>query len=628
VVITDHHDLPPSLPAAKAVVNPKRLPAGHPLATLPGVGVAYKLVEELYRRGGRSAETDLYLDLVALGIVADIALLWGDARYLLQQGLHALRETRRPGLRAIFELAGLEPQGLTEEHIGFVVAPRLNALGRLGDANPAVSFLNTQDQVEARVVATRLEGLNAERKLLTDQVFRSALAQLERDPTLLETPVLVLSHPAWNAGVIGIVASRLVDQFQRPAVLLAAPPGGLARGSARSVAGIDISAAIADQGELLESHGGHPMAAGLSLYPERIPELRRGLARAVMAMLDSQPLVRSLAIDAYLPLGELSLEVAGELERLGPFGAGNPAPVLVAPQLVLSKAATIGKSEEHLKLDITDEDGETYEAIWWGGAGWPLPQGAFDLAYLARTRSFRGERRLQIEWLAWRPAEGASVVTSVPVHHIAIHDHRATARPLETLERLLAQALEPGEVQVWAEGAEEGVPGAVNRTRLERAPTLVIWTSPPGPRELADAIKAVQPAEVHLIGVDAHTGSLQAFLGRLAGLLKYTLHKREGRASVRALAGATGQREETVRLGTAWLEARGQFVLLPAARGEIQVAAGDGKAASGLAQVATDLEALLKETEAYRAHFLRAPKDALIPPLNGLDEGRATQAAT
>ncbi|MGW8251876.1 MAG: single-stranded-DNA-specific exonuclease RecJ, partial [Anaerolineales bacterium] len=175
VLITDHHDLPDHLPQAEAIANPKLLPAGHPLVTLPGVGVSYKLMESLYRNAGRSSDIESYLDLVALGIVADLAILQGDTRYLLQRGLESLRIPHRLGLRALMELIELEPKRLTEEHIAFVLAPRLNALGRLADANPAVEYLTTQDPGHARLFSLELEGLNARRKLLT------YLWQAERD---------------------------------------------------------------------------------------------------------------------------------------------------------------------------------------------------------------------------------------------------------------------------------------------------------------------------------------------------------------------------------------------------------------------------------------------------------------
>ncbi len=218
-VITDHHALPAILPAAVAVVNPRRLPAAHPLIELPGVGIAYKLIEALYQ----GEDSDFLLDLVALGIVADVMVQIDDTRYLLQRGLEELRQNRRLGLRALLERAEIQPADLNEGHIGFALAPRLNALGRLDDANPAVELLTTTDWQLARVLANALEGFNARRKFLSEQVYRAALAQIENDPSLLEYAALVLDHSDWPSGVIGIVASRLAEEYHRPAVLIATP---------------------------------------------------------------------------------------------------------------------------------------------------------------------------------------------------------------------------------------------------------------------------------------------------------------------------------------------------------------------------------------------------------------------
>ncbi len=199
VLLTDHHDLPISLPEAKAIVNPKMLPQDHPLSALPGVGVAYKLVELLFHLNGEADKSHQYLDLVALGMVADIALLINDNRYLLQRGLEVLRSTKRLGLLSIMEFAELNPSNITEEHIGFILAPRMNALGRLDDANQMVELLTTRDVGRARLLALSLEGMNAQRKLLSDQVYQAAEALITNDPKLLDDAVLVLSHPNWPA---------------------------------------------------------------------------------------------------------------------------------------------------------------------------------------------------------------------------------------------------------------------------------------------------------------------------------------------------------------------------------------------------------------------------------------------
>ena len=334
VVITDHHDLGETLPNAKAIINPKLLPQEHPLKHLAGVGVAYKLSEALLRSNDFSryrpttevvtTSGDL-LDLVALGLIADVALLKGETRTLAQKGIRQLRKTNRIGLKVMAELSNTNLESLTEETIGFTFAPRLNALGRLSDANPAVELLTTNNPARARVLAAQIEGLNAQRRLLTSQVTEAAEAQLREHPELLNEPAIVLSHPNWPGGVVGIVANRLVDRYHKPALLLTESDDGILRGSARSIEGLHITEAISSQKESLLNFGGHPMAAGLSLQKENLPSFRRGLGRAIEKQLGE--IIReepTLQIDAWLGLDEINLELANAIEMLAPFGAGNP----------------------------------------------------------------------------------------------------------------------------------------------------------------------------------------------------------------------------------------------------------------------------------------------------------------
>ena len=608
VVVTDHHDLPPTLPQACAVVNPKMLPAGHPLRELPGVGCAYKLAEALYDRAGRPQDIAQHLDLVALGIVADVAVQTGDTRYLLQRGLKALRHTERLGLQVMMETAALNPDWLTEEHIGFVLGPRLNALGRLADANVAVELLTTDDLGRARILATELEGLNAQRKLLCDQVFQAAQAQIERDPSLLERAALVLSHPTWPAGVIGIVAGRLAERHHRPTILIATPPGELGRGSARSVKGCNISAAIAGLKEMLESFGGHPMAAGLSIDPERIPEFRRALSRTVLEMCGEATERPALQIDGYLPLSDLSVDLVEEIERLSPFGPGNPPLTLASLGLSLTSHSTIGRSGEHLQLIVKDEAGTRQKVVWWRGVGEPLPQGRFDLAYVVRASDYRGQRDVQVEWVDARPIEKPAAVLRPVVSAIEVVDYRREPRPRRTVKKLLAQE----DIQVWGEAETRAEVAGQNRYELGPSKILAIWATPPGPAELQAVLEKVSPETVYLFGMDPGLDRPEEFLKRLAGLTKHALNSNQGRANVSTLAAATAQREATVRAGLAWLGARGHLVVLGEEGDEIHLAAGSQTASDDLPQIAARLKALLEETAAYRAHFARAEKETLV----------------
>ena len=373
VIITDHHDLGETLPNAKVIINPKTLPKDHPLANLAGVGVAYKLAEALLNSEFRIQNSEL-LDLVALGLIADVALLKGETRSLAQKGIEALRKTNRLGLKVIAELSGTNLETLTEETIGFTFAPRLNALGRLGDANPAVELLITNDPARARVLATQIEGLNAQRRLLTSQVYEAAEAQLRANPDLLAEPAIVLSNRSWPGGVVGIVANKLVDRYHKPAILLNESEDGIMRGSARSVEGLHITEAIATQKEILHGFGGHPMAAGMSLDADKLNEFRRGLGKAIEKQLGE--VVReepTLQIDAWLELNEIDLELATSLELLAPFGAGNPSLTLASRGVTMKSVSKIGKTKEHLRLNIEDESGNTQSILWWGGAGGELP---------------------------------------------------------------------------------------------------------------------------------------------------------------------------------------------------------------------------------------------------------------
>ncbi|UCC65398.1 MAG: single-stranded-DNA-specific exonuclease RecJ [Anaerolineae bacterium] len=611
VIVTDHHYLPPTLPPACAVVNPRRLPSGHPLAELPGVGVAYKLAEALLVRAGRMNQaretTQELLDLVALGIVGDVAAQVADVRYLLQRGLKVLRCTERLGLQELMRVAGILPTDVTEEQIGFVLAPRLNALGRLADANLAVELFTTADLVRARTLAHELEGLNAKRRFLTQQVQQGALTRIESDPSLLKEPVLVLSHPNWPASVVGIVAGRLAERYQRPAILISTSPGQRARGSARSVPGVDISAAIAAHGEMLHRFGGHPMAAGLSLDPEQIPAFRRALSCTVARMAAETAEAAAITADAYLPLVELSLDLVAELERLAPFGNGNPPLTLAARNLRLAGDAKIGRHEEHRRITVRDEAGQTYEAFWWHSTDWPLPQGSFDLAYTVRASDYLGQRGVQIEWVAARECEPERVaVAARPARQV--QDYRRISNPREVLAGLAGRK----EVQVWAEGEAAIVVGARGRHQLTPGPALAIWTGPPGPVELQAVLERVAPQTVYLFGQPPHSDDLKGFLTRLAGLVKHVLNEQGGQTHLAALAAATAQREITVRAGLEWLVARGQICLVKATGDALTLSPGDGQRRDEARQVQSRIKALLEETAAYRSFFLRADLDRLM----------------
>lgn len=611
VLVTDHHELGETLPKVSAVVNPRRLAAGHSLGALPGVGVAWQLVAHLAERTGHTGLAEHMLDLTALGIVADLATLTGDTRYLLQRGLVALRSTERVGLRALYAAAELSDlNSLTEETIGFQLAPRLNAIGRLGDANPMVELLTTADDLRAADLAGQLEALNLRRKLYTDQVYRAALAQLEANPNLADLPTIVLLGEGWPGGVLGLAASRLVGHYQRPVVLLAVGKDGVARGSARSVEGVHITAAIRTQAALLAGFGGHPMAAGLAVPVAQFDAFRKGLNAAVLAQLESAArTVSVLAVDADLPLSEATLATAEALNVLAPFGPGNPAPVLVARDVAIHSTDTLGRTGEHLRVTVVDGAGVTYPVLFWQGAGTPLPKTRFDLAYALRATTFKGERQAQITWLDVAATAESPLVLTPTKHTLALIDRRGAADPLAMLK---ADRDAYPAAQVWAEAADGlAAVDAHPRHALTPSETLLVWTLPPAPGVWAEVLQAVSPQRVVVYGQPPAVQEARAVLERLAALVNYAVNRREGVAEIARLAGALALTEDAVRAGLLVLQAQGAFVVTFA--GEVaQVGRGAGSVSADREEVEAVFRAVLREITAYRQYVRGAALERVV----------------
>lgn len=613
VLVTDHHDLPSNLPGALALVNPKRLSADHPFYDLPGVGVAYQVMRALYQQAGRSA--DHLLDLVALGIVADVATLRGDVRHLLQHGLNVLRRTDRVGLKALLALADLNPALVNEEDIGFTIAPRLNALSRVGEelgANAGVELLITDDSIRARTIATALEALNAQRKWLVRETTDAALAQIGQDRALFDGPAIVIAAANWEPGIVGIVAGRLAEQFNRPAIVFSAPPGDMARGSARSVEGIDIHAVIAAQKDMLYRCGGHPMAAGVSLPGERIPEFRRALWRTMEAW-GVAPAEKQTCIDAYLALNQISLDLPVAINRLAPFGPGNERPVFATAGLTVASSVLIGRTQEHHRILVRDSQGCEQTVFWWHSANQSPPDGLFDLAYTVSINTFRGKQSAQLTWLDARAVVHPAAHELQPETTVQVIDQRNVANPAAALHALAA---DDTQLIVWGEGVSMPDIPLLNRTALHPSPTLVIWTPPPSPDILHHALKETFPQRVVVFNINPGMDTPRAFLERLGGLIKYALQKHGGQTDLSALAAGTAQTEQAVRLGLEWMAGKGQIAFTLHEHGAVSLSSGNGQAGS-LETTQRQIQALLQEAAAYRNYFGSADIQHIVTQSRG-----------
>jgi len=602
VIVTDHHHLPETLPRAYANINPQRLGHTHPLHTLPGVGVAYELIRAM------TGDQAVLLDLVALGIVADVAVQTGDTRYLLQRGLTVLRAALRPGIAALADQTGTDPTRTTEQTIGFSYAPRLNAAGRLDDAQLGVDLLLATQFNSAQTTALRLEALNAQRRLLCDQIEDAAEAQIARDRSLLAHDVLILAHPDWHTGVVGIVANRLVDRYNMPVILLATPPGEEARGSARSVDGVDITEGLVATAHLLNGYGGHAMAAGMRLAPDNIPAFRRGLSKFVRAV-RGEVIPGALTLDATLTLPELTLDLMTDLERLAPFGAGNPPVVIAVRDLTLSNDIIMGRDRTHRRLTVTDNDDHSLQVLWWNGADEPFPEGRFDLACVLRANDYQGNVSVQAEFIDARPITESITINSQTT---PIIDHRNDPDPAATLQALWEQ----GNVQIWREDALL-MEQSQRRHELTHTPgtALAIWMTPPDLATLRAALKQVgSVTAVHVFAIDPSEQTGYHFTRRVLGLAKYAIQQKDGVFDLYRFAIGMESTSRAARLAIEALVASGKLVIVDMSpdQSKIVIALGQGTPQLNKAAALAALEAVLTEIAAFRAFFRRANLNTLI----------------
>ncbi|WP_320172558.1 single-stranded-DNA-specific exonuclease RecJ [Maridesulfovibrio sp.] len=361
VVVSDHHLPGAELPPAAAVCNPRMTAYNGKefgecsCATMAGVGVAFMLMARLNRLlPGKPVDMRAYLDFVALGTIADVVELQGQNRILVKNGLLLLKDARRPGIAALKVVSGYDMfAAIGAGQVGFGLAPRINASGRMGDPHKALELLLCEEMETARPIAKVLDELNTERKAEEDRILEEALAQAEEHIRRDSRAGLVLYSSSWHAGIIGIVASRVVEKFYRPTVLLC-EDNGIIKGSARSIKEFHIHEALTSMSELFLNFGGHRLAAGMSFKAEFLSEFRERFDQAVIEKVGSDPLKATLKVDRELPLGDIDYVLLKELELMQPFGMGNPEPIFTTPPVEVLERRPMGR--DHVKLTLADKD--------------------------------------------------------------------------------------------------------------------------------------------------------------------------------------------------------------------------------------------------------------------------------
>jgi single-stranded-DNA-specific exonuclease len=378
------------------VLNPNQAGCEYPDKHLAGVGVAFKLVHALFREYGREAQVAAFMKVVAIGTVADVAKLVGENRTIVAIGLKDLARVANPGLKALIDVAGCgDGKGMTAYDLGFRLGPRINAAGRMDAARAVVELFDTRDAAVARHLAEHLDARNEERKTVQQQIIDLALAELG-DGT--EAKVAVIEGAGWHRGVIGIAASKIAERLNRPCVVFSVD-GDVAHGSGRSIEAYHLLNGLTACADLFVKFGGHSHAAGITIRPEKIAELRRRLNEHAASCLTAEDLEHSVTIDMELPADSVTFQLARELQALEPFGAGNARPVFATRNLRCLSEPQVLK-DRHLKLRLAGPQNRPLEAVWWNCietvGETPVVSGSIELAYELELSTWNDEYRMQL----------------------------------------------------------------------------------------------------------------------------------------------------------------------------------------------------------------------------------------
>ena len=401
IIITDHHTPLPEMPPAIAIINAKRADSSYPFSELTGAGVAIKLLQALFQGIGKERQLDELLDLVAVGTIADMAPLSGENRYLVKEGLKLINTTPRLGIREIISQAGLSLGSLDAESISWIIAPRLNAAGRLAHAMTSYKLLMTNSPQEARGLATWLEQKNAERQRLTTNVLAKAREQILAQGI---SPLLIASDSDYPVGIVGLVASRLAEEFYRPAIVIRTGEK-ISSGSCRSIPEFNIILALNQCSRLLSQFGGHSQAAGFTLPTSNLARLKQHLSQLAAEQLAGVELRPQLDIDAEVTLPELSGDTFHTIQQLAPFGRGNPAPTFLSRKTEVIDCHTMGDNGEHLRLKLKQG------GIVWDGVAFRLGDHLaevsprLDIVFNLEVDRWGGAERLRLNILDFAPAK-------------------------------------------------------------------------------------------------------------------------------------------------------------------------------------------------------------------------------
>ncbi len=396
IIITDHHLPEAEIPRANAVLNPKRRDCAYPNKDLAGCGVAFKLAQALLTTCGQERLVEPFIKIAAIGTIADIVPLIGENRIIAKHGLRGLARPNNFGLRALLEVAGITDRPVSCVDVGFRIGPRINAVGRMAGASAAVNLFDATDAQTAMQMALEMNEQNAARQAAEADTLARVLAEIDRNPAISESRVAVVAGEGWHRGVIGIVASRIVEYLNRPAIIISLEDG-VGHGSGRSVASFHLLDGLTACADLFERFGGHAHAAGMVVRADRVGELRRRLNEYASSMISDEDLVPILETDYRLPLKQATLETIQEISQLEPFGPGNPQPIFETHNAQVVSAPRVLK-EKHLKMRVM-QGNKWIDCLWWGAAEYAIdifPGDHVSLAFMLSENTYNNSTQAQL----------------------------------------------------------------------------------------------------------------------------------------------------------------------------------------------------------------------------------------
>ena len=554
VIITDHHEAPEDLPPAYAIINPKAMNALDEklstkqieyLTSLAGVGVAFKLAQAVLEKYDKLSFCYELIPFVAVGTIADLVPLIGENRYYVKKGLELISSGKHYGIKRLIEHAGIDLEnGVTSEQIAFIVAPRINASGRMETVDPAIKLLISDNKQDIELSIMQLENLNKLRQQIVSQTFEEA--DEEWNKTNSKDNAIVICNPNWHIGIIGIVASKFVEKYYKPTFIITySEETKIYRCSARGVKELNLYDIISNVSDYLDGYGGHQLAGGFTFSSEKITfdDIKKALNNTVDEMLEGKKLIPSLDVDLELQIEEVNIDLIEEISKLEPFGMSNPSPTFVVNNLTLKQKKIMGSTKEHLKLIIEGPNG-LIDCIWWSRGDIPLVEGdKIDIAFTPQINTFNGVTNIQL------------ILKDIHSEYIAeeeiikqrIFDHRKKTNILSQVDDYIKKSKKVMSVFVENRTILDSLKpykniynAIINRLNVHKSDVLMFFDYPAEEDILQTVLSESSADDIHYMNYNSECYNEELLLKTFSGMIRYTCNNLNGEFNLSRGASALG----------------------------------------------------------------------------------------